>query len=450
MRRGPTSSGGGTDESGTWRNWTGDQTCRPATIERPRTEGEITALLEKAELNDRIVRAAGAGHSFSDAVLTDGMLLSLQHMDRLLDVDTASGLARVEAGMTLHELNLQLARHGRALENLGDVDVQSVAGATATGTHGTGVKLRNISHAIHSARIVTADGTVVEVEEDVDADAWRAARVSLGSLGIVTELTLRTIPAFTLRGVDRTEPLEDVFDKLDDLVDSNEHFEFYTFPHSPLALTRTNNRVDDDPRPRSKSRAWMHDVVLVNYAFEAVCRVGRRWPKRIPALNRMSARLAGSSERIEESYRIFASPRLVRFTEMEYAIPRAHAVEAVRAVRAVVEERGLPVSFPMEVRFLAEDDAFLGPAYGRETCCISLHVFHGMEWEPYFRAVEEIMDDFDGRPHWGKRHFKTAGSLRERYPEWDRFAQVRARFDPNGRFANAYLERVLGPITRRP
>ncbi len=447
-KRGHASSGGGVDTGGTWRNWTGDQTCRPTTIEHPQSDSEIIALLEKAELNDLSVRVAGAGHSFNDAALTDGMLVSLDQMNRVLDVDPSSGLARVQAGITLFDLNLELARHGRALENLGDVDVQTIAGATATGTHGTGIRLGNISAAVHSATIVAADGSVVEVERERDETSWRAARISLGALGIVTEMTLRTVPAFTLHGVDRTEPLEDVFATLDERIASNEHFEFYTFPHSPLALTRTNNRVDEPPRRRSKARRWLNDVVLVNYAYEVVCRTGRRFPSRIPSLNRMAARLAGSSERLDESYRIFASPRLVRFTEMEYAIPRAHAIEAVRAVRKVIEDRRFHVPFPMEVRFMAADDALLGPAHGRESCCISLHMFKKMEWEAYFRAAEQIMDAFGGRPHWGKRHFQTAATLRSRYEHWDDFARVRSRFDPHGRFANAYLERVLGRPAR--
>lgn len=441
---GRASAKGGVD-AGTWCNWTGDQECRPATLEEPESTAEITALLEKAELNDRTVRVAGAGHSFNDGVLTDGMLVSLRRMNRVIEVDGSSGLARVQAGINLHELNEELWRRGRALANLGDVDVQTIAGATATGTHGTGVRLGNISASIHAVQLVLSDGSLVEVEKGSDEDAWLAARVSLGALGVVTEVTMQTVPAFTLRGIDRTEPLEDVFAQLDHLIDSNEHFEFFTFPHSPLALTRTNNRIDGPARPRSKRSAWINDILLRNYAYETVCRMGRRFPSRIPTLNRMTARLSGSSERIDDSYKIFASPRLVRFTEMEYAIPREHAVEAVRAVRRVIEERHFDVPFPLEVRFTAADDAFLGPAEGRETCCISAHMFKDMEWEPYFRAVEQIMDSFDGRPHWGKRHFRSATTLRDRYRHWEDFARVRARFDPHGRFANAYLDRVLGP-----
>jgi len=237
--------------------------------------------------------------------------------------------------------------------------------------------------------------------------------------------------------------LDEVLAGLDELADSNDHFEFYTFPHSSLALTRTNNRVEEEPRPRSRARTWVGDVLLVNHAFGLVCRTGRRWPTMIPRLNRLAARAAGSSQRVDRSYRIFASPRRVRFTEMEYAIPRRHAGAAVTAVRNLIEESGFDVPFPLEVRFVAPDDAFLSPAFERDTCYLAVHMFEKMEWEPYFRAVEDLMDDFGGRPHWGKRHFQSATTLRPRYPAWDDFMSVRARLDPERRFVNDYIG-VLG------
>ena len=396
------------------------------------------------------MRVAGAGHSFTDAVLTDGTLLSLERMGRVLDADPATGLVRVEAGITLHELNRALWELGLALENLGDIDVQSVAGATATGTHGTGARLRNLSAAIESVELVTADGSTVECDEAGDPDDWRAARVSLGALGVVTAVTLRAVPAFTLEGVDSSLPLEEALGRLGELVDGNDHFEFFTFPHSGLALTRTNNRVEGPPQPRSRGREWIDDVLVRNHFFGACCRVGRAQPRLIPRINRAIARASGTSRRVDRCYAIFASPRRVRFTEMEYAIPRARAADAVRAVRAVSDEGRFDVCFPIEVRFVARDDALLSPARGRDTCYIAVHSYEGMEWEPYFRAVEGVMDGFEGRPHWGKRHFQTAGTLAERYPEWDRFAAVRARLDPGGLFANSYVQRVLGSAVGVP
>jgi FAD-linked oxidoreductase len=428
----------------TWSNWTGDQTCRPIAFERPKNLDEITRAVKRAAERRWTVRVAGAGHSFNDAALTSGMLMSLDDMSRVLDVDRATGRVRVQAGIKLRSLNEQLDALGLALENLGDIDVQSIAGATATGTHGTGVKLRNISASIESLQLVLADGTVREINEQTDPDEWRAARINLGALGVVSEMTLRTVPAFSLRAVDRAEPLEEVLRSLDERIDTNDHFEFYMFPYSDLAMTRTNNRVDEPPTDRSKVSAWWHDVFVVNTLFGLVCRTGRRFHRAIPTLNRVAARLSGSPVRIDRSYRVFASPRLVKFTETEYAFRREDCVEAVREVKRMIERKRHDVPIPLEVRFAAPDDAFLAPTYGRETCHFSAHMFEGMEWRPYFADFERIMDHLDARPHWGKRHFQTAATLGERYPRWDDFRSVRKRSDPEGLFANEHLRRVLG------
>ena len=430
----------------TWTNWDGRQRCAPAALERPSSIGELSAALERAERAGHRVRVAGAGHSFTALVPTDGTLISLERMNRVLELDASSGLVRVEAGISLHDLNLALASRGRALENLGDIDVQSIAGATATGTHGTGVQLRNLSSQIKSVELMTADGSRVTLDEASDPDGWRAARVSLGALGVVTALTLQTVPAFRLRGVDGPAPLEETLAQVHKLAAAHDHFEFYWFPYSQRALLRRNDRTDELPTHRSALRRYLEDIVLVNHGLHAFSLLGRRHPKLIPRLNRTVTRVAGSSRRVGASHEVFCSPRLVRFTEMEYAIPRLGCADAVRAVRKAIESRSLPISFPIEVRFVAPDDALLSPAGGRDTCYIAVHVFQGMEFEPYFRLVEEIMNRFGGRPHWGKRHFQTAQTLRERYPGWDRFQAVRSRLDPAGRFATAELDRVLGPV----
>lgn len=428
-----------------WSNWAGDQRCAPAAFERPDGVAEVAAALERAATAGQRVRVAGSGHSFTDAACTDGRLLSLERMDRVLDVDAASGLVRVEGGITIRALSAALASHGLAFENLGDIDVQTIAGAISTATHGTGARLPNISAQVASVELVLADGsTLVCSAGDEDPAAYLAARVSVGSLGVIAAVTLQAVPAFTLRGVDRPAPLHETLDRLDELGAQNDHFELYVFPHCETALTRTNNRVDEPPRPRGRARSYAEDVLLTNHAFHAFCLAGRRFPRRIPQLNRAVTKLAGSSTRIDRSDRIFASPRLVRFTEMEYALPREHTAEAVRRVLELIPRRGFAVPFPLEVRLVAADDALLSPAHGRATGYVAVHMYRGMEWEPYFRAVEAIMDDHDGRPHWGKRHFQTAETLRPRYPRWDDFQTVRTRLDPAGRFANAYSDRVLG------
>jgi FAD-linked oxidoreductase len=392
------------------------------------------------------VRVAGSGHSFSDIVCTDGLLVSLERMDRVLDVDRHSGLVRVQGGITIRALNHALDAHGLALENLGDVDAQTIAGAISTATHGTGARLRNIPSLLVELTLVLADGSTLVCSPQRDPEVFAAARVGLGALGAIAEVTLQCVPAFTLCGVDKPAPLRDTLERFHQLAHSNDHFEFFVFPHANVALTRTNNRTDQPPRPRSRINAYANDVLLTNHAFGLLCRAGRHYPALIPHINRLVTRLAGSSQRIEPSAAIFASPRLVRFTEMEYALPRQHTPVAVERVMELVRERRFAVPFPIEVRTVAPDQAMLSTAYGRDTGFVAVHMFDRMEWEPYFRAVEQIMDELHGRPHWGKRHFQTAATLRPRYPQWDRFAAVRARLDPHGRFANAYTDRVLGPV----
>ncbi len=430
-----------------WRNWAGDQRCAPAAIEWPRSTAQLAELVVRAGALGRRVRAVGAGHSFSDIALTDGVLAKLDRMDRVLDVDRAAGLVRVQGGITIHALNRRLAAEGLALENLGDIDVQSIAGAISTATHGTGARLRNIPSQVLALTLVLADGSTLECSAERDPELFRAARVGLGALGIVAEVTLRCVPAFVLDGLDRPAPLADTLERFEELALGNDHFEFFVFPHCATALTRTNNRTDAPARPRGRANAYANDVLLTNHAFGLICGLGRRLPSQIPRLNRLVTRLAGSSRRVERSDAIFASPRLVRFTEMEYALPRQSTPEAVRQVLALVEREGFAVPFPIEVRTVAADDALLSTAADRDSGFVAVHMYRGMVWEPYFRAVEAVMHELGGRPHWGKRHFQTAATLRPRYPAWDRFQAVRRRLDPEGRFANAWTDRVLGPVS---
>ncbi len=433
-----------------WRNWTGDEACRPAAIVHPRSIAEISAVVESAVHEGLRVRAAGAGHSFSDIACTDGLLIVPDQMQSVLEVEHGSGLVRVQAGITIAQLNAQLAAHGLALENLGDIDVQSIAGAISTATHGTGARLQNIPSQVVAMTLVLADGSTLECSRERDPELFRATQVGLGVLGVVAEVTLRCVPAFTLCGIDAQAPLEETLSRFEESALGNEHFEFYVFPHCEVALTRTNNRVEGPPRPRGRVFEYANDVLLTNHAFDLLCRIGKRMPSRIPEINRLATRLAGSSKRIDRSDRVFASPRLVRFTEMEYALPLEHTTHAVRAVLESVELGGFAVPFPIEVRTVAPDDALLSTAAGRDSGYVAVHMYHGMQWRPYFQAVERIMDEFDGRPHWGKRHFQSAATLRPRYPAWDRFQAIRARLDPHGLFANAWTDRVLGPVGVAP
>lgn len=429
-----------------WSNWAGTHSCVPVAIERPKSAREVAGAVRRAAEAGRTVRAAGAGHSFSPCVPTGGTLVQLGRLDRILDADPASGLVKAEAGITLAALNRGLQERGLALPNLGDVDAQSLAGALATATHGTGARLPNLSAQVEALELVTGTGERRTLTRD-DGDVLRAARVGLGSLGIVTAVTLRCVPAFRLRGIDTTLPLEEVLGSLDERADAHDHFEFWTFPHSPLALTRTNDRTDAPVSTPGRAGAWLHDVLLDNHALELLSRAGRRFPRAIPRINRFAAAAASGRERVDWSHRVFASPRLVRFDEMEYAIPREHAADAVRGAREILERH--PVNFPVELRFVAADDALLSPAHGRETAYVAVHVFDGMDGEAPFREVEKLMAGWGGRPHWGKRSFLSARELKTRYPAWEAFAAARAELDPEGRFENPWARRTLGAVRRR-
>jgi FAD/FMN-containing dehydrogenase len=244
-------------------------------------------------------------------------------------------------------------------------------------------------------------------------------------------------------------PLEEVISRFDELADAHDHFEFFTFPYTDVALTRASQRTSEPPDPPPAWKTFLEDVVVVNGALGLSCRLGKLVPAAVPALNRVLTRAAGRSVRSDHSYRLYPNRRSVVFTEMEYAIPRAAVGVAVERVMDLVKRRRLPVSFPLEVRVVASDDAFLSTAHGRETAYVAVHVYRGTEFESYFRGVETIMDEYGGRPHWGKRHYQNAATLRDRYPEWDRFQAVRERLDPEGVFQNDYTERVLGPVRAR-
>ncbi len=419
-----------------WVNWSGSQRCRPARIVTPRTRAELAQAIADGPAP---VRVRGAGHSFNGGTMTEGTLISLDALSRVLDADPATGRVRVEGGIRLHALSRELHARGLAMENLGDIDAQSIAGAITTGTHGTGLKYPVISGQVEAVELVLSDGSEKTV---TDGDALRAARVSLGALGVIAAVTLRCVPAFRIRNLDRPEPLEDVLADLQHRADARDHFEFWTFPHADVALTRTHEATDDPPTTRGRVRTYTSDVLMDNHAFRVVNEVARRFPRTIPRLNRFASKVASQRERVGPSYAIFASERLVRFEEMEYAIPREHAVDALRTAKAILERH--PVSFPIELRFVAADDTFLSPAYGRDTAYVAVHTFNRMPCEAPFREVEDAMGAFEGRPAWGKRSYLSAAELAPRYPRWDDFQALRRELDPDGRFANAWLRHVLG------
>jgi FAD-linked oxidoreductase len=428
--------------SPTWRNWAGNQQATPSRVLTPGSAGEVAEAVLAAD--GLPVRMTGTGHSFTGAALTDGVLLRPEGLTALRAVDTATGLVTAEAGMTLRAFNEHLAAHGLALANMGDIQEQTLAGATQTATHGTGRDTAGLVSQIAGLELVLADGTMVTCSREREPELFDAARAGLGALGIVTAITWQTVPAFVLRA--REEPMAwaEVLDRLDEFAAGNEHFEFYWFPHTDGCLTKRNNRVPGPAEPLSAFRHWLDDEFLSNSVFELTNRVGNRYPGTVRTINRVSARALGARTYSDRSDRVFTSPRRVRFKEQEYAIPRAELAGALREVRSVIERDGRRIGFPIEVRLLPPEDAWLSMAYGRDSAFIAIHVFHSTPHEEYFEAVEEVMTAAGGRPHWGKLHTRDAAYFDGVYPRFREFLALRDRYDPSRRFANSYTTRVLG------
>lgn len=423
-----------------WSNWAGNVTATAQVVARPSSTAEVVDLVRTHER----LKVVGAGHSFTPIAATDGALVHLDRMSRIVSADVASGLVRVQAGISLRRLNRALDAFGLALPNLGDVDPQSVAGATSTGTHGTGAKRFGIAKAIAAVQLVTADGTVHEV--DASHPWFDAVRVGLGALGVITEVTLQCVPAFLLHAREEPASLSSVLADLDALVDGNDHFEFYWFPHTDKALTKRNNRVPEGtaaaPLPR-----WRHaldDEFLSNTVYERVQRLALARPSLIPRINTLSGSLLGARQYTDASHRVFVSPRRVRFRESEFALPRAAATAAIGEIQRWFATSGELVSFPIEVRFTAADDIWMSTGHGRDSVYIAVHQYHRTDPTRYFAAMQEIFTAHEGRPHWGKMHTLDAEYLRGVYPRFDDFRAVRDEADPQRRFTNAYLRQVLG------
>ena len=429
-----------------WRNWAGDQRCTPAAIETPASREELAEVVRRAAADGLRVRASASGHSFTDIALTDGVMVRFDRLERILRADPSTGLVKVEAGVVLGDLNRRLDELGRAFENLGDIDRQTLAGSISTGTHGTGARFRSVSAQVEAVEMVLADGSSLEISAESDPGGIEAARIGLGAFGLIYSVTVRTVPAYTIHRVDNPKPLGETLARLDELNAANDHFEFYVFPHTDVALCRESTRTDEPPQPRSRAAVYAQEVMLENWVGAAFAVAARRLPGQVPRLARLASRGTGRSTKIDKSYEVFASERRIRFTEMEYGIPREHAPEAVRRVLALASRPELRVAYPIEVRFVAADSVMLSASHGRDTCYIAVHQDRRLDWEPYFRGVEEIMESYGGRPHWGKRHFQTAETLAPRYPGWNEFQALRAKLDPEGRFANGYTDRVLGPV----
>jgi L-gulonolactone oxidase len=429
----------------TWTNWAGTVSAE-VTVATPATVADLAKIVGDASARGQRVKAVGAGHSFTSVAATDGVQLRLDRLAGIVKADRDTGLVTVLAGTRLHALNEALWHLGLAMANLGDVDVQTIAGAISTGTHGTGARLGGLATQVAALDLVLADGSQLHCSAAENPDVFAAARVGLGALGVITGVTLQCEPAFALAASEAPAPLDEVLEDLDDLVLGNDHFEFYWFPHTRRVLTKRNNRVLPDTRlqPLGRFRHWVDDELLSNTVFERLNRVTTRRPALIPRTNAVAARLLTPRDYIDRSYRVFASPRRVRFREMEYAVPRGAVPYLLEGIERYLARSREQIGFPVEVRFAAADDIWLSTASGRDTGYVAVHQYHRREHDPYFHAVEELALEVGGRPHWGKIHYRDAADLAGRYPHFADFRAVRDRLDPQRTFGNEYLSRVLG------
>jgi L-gulonolactone oxidase len=430
----------------TWRNWSGTESASGLESVRPGSVDELAAAVKTAAEQGKKLKAIGSGHSFTGCSVPQEVMVHLDGLASISQADRESGRVTVGAGTGLRKLNQGLAAFDLAMANLGDIDKQTVAGAISTGTHGTGARLGGLATQVVGLDLVTADGSVLHCSADENPEVFAAARVSVGALGVISALTLQCVPAFLLRAQEMPLPLGEVLDGFDELADGNDHFEFYWFPHTGVALTKRNNRVSAGvaAAPVGRVRGWIDDELLSNKVFELTNRLAVRRPGLVPRINQLASRALSAREYVDASYRVFCSERNVVFRESEYAVPREHVVDVIRRLREWIDASGSRIPFPIEVRVAAADDIWLSTASGRDTAYVAIHQYHRLPHDPYFRAFENIVADYDGRPHWGKLHTLTATDLRARYPHFDDFLAVRDRLDPQRTFENPYTRQVFG------
>ncbi|MER6063707.1 D-arabinono-1,4-lactone oxidase [Streptomyces sp. NPDC001792] len=431
-------------KNGTWRNWGGNVSARPARQVAPASVAELAAAVRRAAEDGLRVKAVGTGHSFTSIAATDGVLIRPQLLTGIRKIDRESMTVTVEGGTPLKRLNAALAREGLSLTNMGDIMEQTVSGATSTGTHGTGRESGSIAAQIKGLELVTADGSVLTCSEKENPEIFAAARIGLGALGIVTAITFAVEPVFLLTAREEPMPLDRVLAEFDQLWAENEHFEFYWFPHTGNTNTKRNNRSTGPEQPVGQLAGWFEDEFLSNGVFQVAQWVGRAAPATVPAIARISSKALSARTYTDIPYKVFTSPRRVRFVEMEYAVPRAALAETLRELKSMVERSGLRVSFPVEVRTAPADDITLSTASGRDSAYVAVHMFRGTPYQAYFTAAERIFTAHEGRPHWGKVHTRDAEYFARVYPRFDEFTALRDRLDPERLFQNDYLRRVLG------
>ena len=411
-----------------WSNWSGSVRAGPREIARPKTEEELAAIVARASK----VRVVGAGHSFMPLCETDGTLIALADFEGTVKLSADRTRAWAPAGWSLARLTAALWDKGVSLINQGDVNPQALAGAIATGTHGTGATLGSLSTAARAFRLMLADGSAVTCSASERPELFEAQRLSLGLLGVVTAIEIDVLPAYHLEEKIESHRFEEVAERWNEFTRANRHVEFFVFPYGEyVALKTLNPAPDEGPLKR------MND--MDDRAFKIVCDVCAALPFLTGTLQPLIVQPGVHTRRVGPAYQIFPSDRTVRFEEMEYEMPPASGWQALREAIAWIRKRKLPVTFPFEFRITAGDDIWLSPFNDGPRLSISMHQYAKMPWRALFAEAEPIFRTHGGRPHWAKRHSLTSADVDALYPRAGDFRRVREAHDPGGKFANAHL-----------
>ena len=432
--------------TGAWQNWSQNQQSFPSCVFQPVSTSELAAELQSSatekpsqqQSNLPKYRAIGSGHSFSPLAKTQDTLVSLNKMTGLMGHDPAKNTVRVMAGTPLHQLSPLLDDIDQGMLNMGDINHQSIAGAVATGTHGTGAELPCISGLVKSLTLITPAGRVLECSAEHNKALYDAARVNLGCLGFVTEVELQNGPAYSLKESIEVLPLEEVLNNLDQLKDAHRHVEFFAFAYSDQVILKTLNPTKEEAY--APKAGMISDDALLKF----FCETTKRFPKLTPFIHQQIARFIKPSTRVDVSHKIFATPRTVRFNEMEYQVPAEDGPACLRKVFAHIREHEIPAFFPIEYRYVAGDTIWLSPFYRRDSASISIHQYYKQDYVELFQALEPIFDQFQGRPHWGKIHTKTHQELKSLYSRWDQWQEIRKALDPHNQLMTPAMNGLLG------
>lgn len=384
------------------KNWAGNINWTPSETAYPTDENAIQQLVLRAADSRKKIRVMGTGHSFTALCPTDDILVSLDEYQGIISVDKEQYQATVKAGTKLNLLGDLLFKEGMAMENLGDIDVQSIAGTISTGTHGTGKAFGTISTQVIALKFVNGKGEIVECSTTEKPELFKAAQVSLGALGIITSVTLQCVPSYKLSLRNQKESLDTVLSKLDSYNQENRNFEFYWMPYTETAWTKTTNIVEEGEPDKVNFFNYWSEYVIENYSFKLLCEIARLFPSQNERVSKITATSINNVKKVYYSHKIYATTRLVKFTEMEYNIPAEAYQDAFKEMRKMVNTKRFNIHFPIENRWVKGDDIFMSPAYGRDSAYIACHVYNKKDNKPYFEALEQIFRAYGGRPHWGK------------------------------------------------